>query len=177
MPAPRRWHAARPPAGGVVDLLPDAFLGGAGLFGLLRLAGRAGGGGRAGPGDAATRQRQQQADERAQMRPMDSKFTAPRPPAQGTRRSWHIVTYAQANPEPPPPRAKTQPSRVRRGYFECRYGQLHVHNSMPPGGGFEEGTPLLCLHDMTGSARVFARCMALAGPGTLGVCARPAGVR
>src|ERR1700761_4980199 len=36
--------------------------------------------------------------------------------------------------------------RVRRGYFECRYGQLHVHNAIPPGGGFDEGTSLLCLH-------------------------------
>src|SRR6185437_5388989 len=32
-------------------------------------------------------------------------------------------------------------ARARRGYFECRYGQLHVHHAMPPGGGFEEGTP------------------------------------
>jgi pimeloyl-ACP methyl ester carboxylesterase len=36
--------------------------------------------------------------------------------------------------------------RVRRGYFESRYGQLHVHNAIPPGGGFDEGTSLLCLH-------------------------------
>ena len=36
--------------------------------------------------------------------------------------------------------------RVRRGYFESRYGQLHVHNASPPGGGFDEGTSLLCLH-------------------------------
>jgi pimeloyl-ACP methyl ester carboxylesterase len=53
--------------------------------------------------------------------------------------------------------------RVRRGYFECRFGQLHVHNAMPPGGGFEEGTPLLCLHDLAGSGRVFSRFMTLAG--------------
>jgi pimeloyl-ACP methyl ester carboxylesterase len=53
--------------------------------------------------------------------------------------------------------------RVRRGYFECRYGQLHVHNSIPPGGGFEEGTPLLCLHHTTGSGRVFERFLALSG--------------
>ena len=59
--------------------------------------------------------------------------------------------------------ADSQPSRVRRGYFECRYGQLHVHNAMPPGGGFEEGTPLLCLHDVTGPAWVFERFLALAG--------------
>jgi pimeloyl-ACP methyl ester carboxylesterase len=38
-----------------------------------------------------------------------------------------------------------------------------VHNSIPPGGGFEEATPLLCLHDWPGSGRVFARFLALAG--------------
>lgn len=53
--------------------------------------------------------------------------------------------------------------RVRRGYFECRFGQLHVHNAMPPGGGFEEGTPLLCLHDLTGSGHIFSRLMTLTG--------------
>jgi pimeloyl-ACP methyl ester carboxylesterase len=53
--------------------------------------------------------------------------------------------------------------RVRRGYFECRCGQLHVHNAIPPGGGFEEGTPLLCLHHTGGSGRVFERFLALAG--------------
>ncbi len=54
-------------------------------------------------------------------------------------------------------------ARVRRGYFECRYGQLHVHNSIPPGGGFEEAIPLLCLHDWPGSGRVFAPFLVLAG--------------
>ena len=54
-------------------------------------------------------------------------------------------------------------SRARRGYFECRYGQLHVHHAMPRGGGFEEGTPLLCLHDLPGSGRVFTRLLPLAG--------------
>jgi pimeloyl-ACP methyl ester carboxylesterase len=53
--------------------------------------------------------------------------------------------------------------RVRRGYFESRYGQLHVHNAIPPGGGFEEGTPLLCLHQAIGTGRVFERFLALAG--------------
>src|SRR5262249_1825931 len=56
------------------------------------------------------------------------------------------------------------PARVRRGYFECRYGQLHVHNAMPPGGGFEEGIALLCIHDLAGSGRTFTRFLALAGP-------------
>jgi pimeloyl-ACP methyl ester carboxylesterase len=54
-------------------------------------------------------------------------------------------------------------ARVRRGYFESRYGQLHVHHAMPPGGGFEEGTPLLCVHDLCGSGRAFAPFLALAG--------------
>lgn len=58
--------------------------------------------------------------------------------------------------------ADAQP-RVRRGYFECRYGQLHVHNAIPPGGGFEEGTPLLCLHNTTGSGRTFERFLSVAG--------------
>ena len=58
---------------------------------------------------------------------------------------------------------QTQPVRVRRGYFECRYGQLHVHNAMPPGGGFEEATALLCVHDCPGSGRAFAPFMQLAG--------------
>ena len=64
------------------------------------------------------------------------------------------------NPRPEP---VNTPARVRRGYFECRYGQLHVHHAMPPGGGFEEGTPLLCLHDCPGSGRSFAPFLALAG--------------
>jgi len=54
-------------------------------------------------------------------------------------------------------------ARARRGYFECRYGQLHVHHAMPRGGGFEEGTPLLCLHDLPGSGRIFTRLLPLAG--------------
>jgi pimeloyl-ACP methyl ester carboxylesterase len=62
-----------------------------------------------------------------------------------------------------PTRPLAAQARVRRGYFECRYGQLHVHNSIPPGGGFEEAAPLLCLHDCPGSGRVFARFLALAG--------------
>ena len=68
----------------------------------------------------------------------------------------------KASPSRP---AATTPPRVRRGYFECRYGQLHVHNSIPSGGGFEEGTPLLCLHQSPHSGRVFERFLAVAGAG------------
>jgi len=59
-------------------------------------------------------------------------------------------------------RASAEP-RVRRGYFECRYGQMHVHNAIPPGGGFEEGTPLLCIHHINGTGRVFDPFLSLAG--------------
>src|SRR5438552_8146015 len=62
-----------------------------------------------------------------------------------------------------PTRPVAAQARVRRGYFECRYGQLHVHNSIPPGGGFEEGIPLLCIHKLPLSGRVFERFLAIAG--------------
>jgi len=67
-------------------------------------------------------------------------------------------------PKGPPTRLPvgTQP-RVRRGYFEYRFGQLHVHNTMPPGGGFEEGAPLVCLHDFSGSGRVFTHLLTVLG--------------
>lgn len=63
---------------------------------------------------------------------------------------------------PRPQQVEAEP-RVRRGYFESRYGQLHVHNAIPPGGGFEEGTPLLCLHGTQGSGRTFKNLLALLG--------------
>jgi pimeloyl-ACP methyl ester carboxylesterase len=62
------------------------------------------------------------------------------------------------------PAATAQP-RIRRGYFECRYGQLHVHNAIPSGGGFEEGTPLVCLHPSPHSGRIFERFLAITGSG------------
>lgn len=64
---------------------------------------------------------------------------------------------------PVTPRVTHGEPRVRRGYFECRYGQLHVHNAIPPGGGFEEGTPLLCLHSSGMSGRLFQKLLPLAG--------------
>lgn len=63
----------------------------------------------------------------------------------------------------PRPQGAAAEPRVRRGYFECRYGQLHVHNAIPPGGGFEEGTPLVCLHGTQGSGRSFKGMLALTG--------------
>jgi pimeloyl-ACP methyl ester carboxylesterase len=63
----------------------------------------------------------------------------------------------------PRPQPLDAEPRVRRGYFESRYGQLHVHNAIPPGGGFEEGPPLLCLHGTQGSGRTFKHLLALLG--------------
>lgn len=57
---------------------------------------------------------------------------------------------------------QTEP-RLRRGYFECRFGQLHVHNAIPPGGGFDEGTPLIALHQSPQSGSTFARFLPLMG--------------
>lgn len=53
-------------------------------------------------------------------------------------------------PAPPPPAP-----RVRRAYFECRFGQLHVHNAIPAGGGFDERMPLLCVHEPGATGRAF----------------------
>lgn len=49
----------------------------------------------------------------------------------------------------------TAPPRLRRAYFECRHGQLHVHNAIPVGGGFDELTTLICIHGTGGSGRQF----------------------
>jgi pimeloyl-ACP methyl ester carboxylesterase len=49
----------------------------------------------------------------------------------------------------------TASPRLRRAYFECRHGQLHVHNAIPEGGGFDELTTLICLHGSAGSGRMF----------------------
>jgi len=46
---------------------------------------------------------------------------------------------------------------LRRAYFECRHGQLHVRTAFPSTGGFDERTPLLCLHQSPLSSRSFAR--------------------
>jgi pimeloyl-ACP methyl ester carboxylesterase len=45
---------------------------------------------------------------------------------------------------------------VRRSYSDCRYGQIHVWTAYPSGGGFDERTPIVCLHHAGGSGRLFA---------------------
>jgi pimeloyl-ACP methyl ester carboxylesterase len=59
--------------------------------------------------------------------------------------------------------AAAAPARVRRGYFECRYGQLHVHQAIPGGGGFEEGPALLALHAAAYSGGMFAGLLSALG--------------
>jgi len=46
---------------------------------------------------------------------------------------------------------------LRKMYVDCRYGQLHVHTAFPSSGGFDELTPLLCVHPGAGSGRVFRK--------------------
>src|SRR5688572_12448399 len=57
----------------------------------------------------------------------------------------------------------TPPPRLRRAYFECRYGQLHVHNAIPSGGGFDELTTLVCLHASSTTGRTFLEVSRLLG--------------
>ncbi|HVN98666.1 MAG TPA: alpha/beta fold hydrolase [Steroidobacteraceae bacterium] len=47
------------------------------------------------------------------------------------------------------------PARLRRTYFDCRFGQLHVYQAIPPGGGFDEATALLCIAGAAGEGRFF----------------------
>jgi len=51
--------------------------------------------------------------------------------------------------------AAVQEPRIRRAYFESRYGQLHVHYAIPAGGGFDEATTLLCIPGTPGLGRFF----------------------
>jgi len=58
--------------------------------------------------------------------------------------------------------ARSEPS-IRRAYFDCRYGQLHMHHAIPGGGGFDEATTLLCLPDAPGLGRFFRPLLAPLG--------------
>ena len=58
---------------------------------------------------------------------------------------------------------ESAPPRLRRAYFECRYGQLHVHNAIPAGGGFDEKTTLVCLHASSSTGRAFLELSRLLG--------------
>lgn len=47
--------------------------------------------------------------------------------------------------------------RTRRAYFDCQYGQLHVHTAFPTTGGFDEQVTLICIHAGGASGRAFGR--------------------
>ena len=53
--------------------------------------------------------------------------------------------------------------RIRRAYFDCRFGQLHVHSAVPPGGGFDELTTVICLHGSGETGRVFLPVLQVLG--------------
>jgi len=63
------------------------------------------------------------------------------------------------------PRRKTEPRapsvHVRRMYVDYHYGQMHVRTAFSGGGGFDELTPLVCLHQSPMSGRVFDRFLPL----------------
>lgn len=61
------------------------------------------------------------------------------------------------------PASASSPPRLRRAYHECRYGQLHLHNAIPAGGGFDELTPVVCLHAGGETGRVFVPLFPLLG--------------
>ena len=54
-------------------------------------------------------------------------------------------------------------ARLRRTYFDCRYGQLHVHQAIPAGGGFDEATALLCIPGSRGRGGFFQPLLASLG--------------
>jgi hypothetical protein len=60
-------------------------------------------------------------------------------------------------------RATRQPPALRRAYFDCRFGQLHVHQAIPAGGGFDEATAVICLPAPGEAAAVFAPLLAHIG--------------
>lgn len=63
-------------------------------------------------------------------------------------------------------KAKTLPRiavNERRAYFECRRGQLHVRTAFPSTGGFDERTPMICLHDVAESSQSFGGLVAELG--------------
>jgi pimeloyl-ACP methyl ester carboxylesterase len=49
--------------------------------------------------------------------------------------------------------------RMRRAYFDCKFGQLHVRTAFPTTGGFDEQVTLICLHSAEATSRTFNRIM------------------
>ena len=56
------------------------------------------------------------------------------------------------------------PPRLRRAYYDCRYGQLHVHNAIPAGGEHvEREMALLRLVVKAGADAALLDCLQTAG--------------
>lgn len=64
------------------------------------------------------------------------------------------MTQARRRTSTAPATAAAQ-VHVRRAYADGRHGQLHLTTAYPSGGGFDERTPLLCLHPAGSSGRWF----------------------
>jgi pimeloyl-ACP methyl ester carboxylesterase len=60
-------------------------------------------------------------------------------------------------------RAPAAMAELRRMYIDCRSGQMHLTTAYPPSGGFDERTPLVCLHADGGTGADFSRLAALLG--------------
>ncbi|MBS0612160.1 MAG: alpha/beta hydrolase [Proteobacteria bacterium] len=51
--------------------------------------------------------------------------------------------------------------RLRRAYFDTRFGQLHVRTAFPGTGGFDEHTTLFCVHAAGATSRAFGAFLGL----------------
>lgn len=58
---------------------------------------------------------------------------------------------------------KAIPVRQRRMYVDWSHGQLHLRSAFPPSGGFDELTPLVCLHGERETSSVFSGLLARLG--------------
>jgi pimeloyl-ACP methyl ester carboxylesterase len=65
-----------------------------------------------------------------------------------------------------PPKKRDLPAapvHLRRMYVDGRYGQMHLRSAFAANGGFDERTPLVCLHQSPSSGRVFEAFLRLMG--------------
>lgn len=52
---------------------------------------------------------------------------------------------------------------LRRAYFESRFGQLHVYQAIPAGGGFDEAAAVVCIPAVSSSGKFFQPLLAPLG--------------
>jgi len=154
----RRAYAIRRLLVRRLDLLSNSLLLLTRLGRLLRLGGRSARRGGAGLGEPAAGEHGAEPGEH-QNALHDPQFTRPACVRKGSAERGTMALMSRLTGKP----QRAEEPRVRRGYFESRYGQLHVHNAIPPGGGFEEGTALICVHGAQGTGRTFRGFLALVG--------------